>query len=105
MIKKVNYRIKKVSSKQSKKNKEVAKIKASLPPYCEICYGKGCDPAHLLPRSLYPEYYILPMNFANLCREHHDLYDNNIEFRKKQTHLIERVKKFDEQAAIKYFQL
>ena len=97
--------IKKCSSKQAAKNRTIAKIKESLPSICFICGKEGDDAAHLLPKSIYPEYYTLPANIVILCREHHNLYDNNIEFRKKQMDILARIMSFDEKAAIKYFQL
>lgn len=101
------YRIPKVSKKQARKNREIAKLKANMYP---ICFCKGCrnnsiDPAHLLPRSTFPEYYTEEWNIVGMCRGCHNRYDNDIEFRKKQTHIIEIVKQHDELAANRYFKL
>jgi len=96
--------MRKKSSKQAKKDREVGEIKKSLPPYCEICgkYTQG-DLAHLLPKSIFPEHYTNPLNLALFCRECHNEYDSSINFRKLQTKLYERVKSFDERGAFRYF--
>lgn len=93
------------SQKQSAKDREIAKIKKGLSPFCVICGGVGSDAAHLLPRSTYPEHYTNPLNIVIMCRCCHVLYDNDIEFRSLQTKLIKRVKSFDELAANRYFKL
>ena len=66
--------MKRVSSKQAKLNREMDKIKRNLSPHCCLCGCPAVDPAHLLPRSLYPEYYIEEWNVVPMCRNHHDLY-------------------------------
>lgn len=96
--------IKKVSAKQEEKNKELARIKKTLPKICIICGGYGNQLAHLLPKSCYPQYYIFPENLVIMDGECHDKYDNNIEFRKRRTRLYNRVASFDKQSANKYFQ-
>lgn len=93
-----------VSSKQSKRNREISKIKKCLPAYCVICGKIGVDAAHLLPKSIYPEYYTLPANIVSLCRKCHQLYDDDREFRSKQENLRLRVEKFDKQAAYRHFE-
>lgn len=97
--------MKRVSKEQAKKNREIARIKKTLSPYCIICGYPAVDPGHLLPRSTYPEYYTLPDNIVPFCRRCHDLYDGNLEFRKKQTKLIRQVQSFDECGASRYFDL
>ena len=94
-----------VSTKQAARNRQVARIKSELPARCEICGRPAQDAAHLLPKSMYPEYYTLPQNIVGLCRECHDLYDNDLDFRQGQTQLIEIVKTIDELAANRYFRL
>ena len=97
--------MKQVSSKQAQRNREVAKIKQSLSPFCVICGKPAVDAAHLVPKSMYPEHYTNPQNIVGLCRECHNRYDNNLAFRQRQKRLIERVKSFDECAANRYFHL
>ena len=96
--------MRKVSVKQAKKNREVGNIKKDLPLKCAIC-GTPCtgDAAHILPKSNFPEYYIHPLNPVRLCRTCHNLFDNDIEFRKKQTKLYEQALKIDQLAARRYF--
>lgn len=94
-----------VSKKQSKRNRLIAAIKSELTPFCAIC-GKGAtDAAHLLPKSIYPEYYTLKDNIVGLCRDCHNQYDNNLEFRKRQKQLYERICKFDKKAADRHFKI
>lgn len=100
------YKLRKVSKKQAHKNRAIAKIKYSLNPICIVCRRRASiDPAHLLPRSTYPKYYTEEWNLVGMCRCCHDRYDNDLEFRKKQTHLIEIVRQHDELAANRYFDL
>ena len=96
--------MRKKSSKQAKKDREVGEIKKSLPPYCEICgkYTNG-DLCHILPKSVWPEHYTNPLNLIRMCRECHNNFDSSINFRKLQTKLYERVKSFDERGAFRYF--
>lgn len=100
--------MKQISQKQKQRNREVAKIKKALPPFCAICGKKEeehtLDAAHLLPKSCYPEHYTNPLNIVKLCRVCHNSYDNDKEFRKKQTKLINQVKSFDEAAAYRYYE-
>lgn len=97
--------MRKVSTKQAARNREVARIKSQLPLFCAICGKPANDAAHLLPKSIYPEYYTHPLNIVILCREHHRLYDDDVEFRRRQTKLFNQVCRFDEQAARRYFRL
>lgn len=46
--------MKQISAKQQQRNKELQKIKNNLE---KICGCQGNDLAHILPKSLYPEYY------------------------------------------------
>lgn len=95
--------MRKISSRQARLNREVARIKKSLSPYCVICGRMGTDAAHLVPRSLYPEHYTRKENIVLMCRYCHNKYDNDLSFRQKQTKLYNQVKQFDEQAARRYF--
>ena len=96
--------MKKVSDKQKIKDRELAKIKASLPKVCYIC-GRNCncEGAHILPRSTFPEYYTLPTNLIPLCKECHFKFDNDLSFRQEQEHIFEIAKIIDNQGAIRHF--
>lgn len=95
----------KISKKQSRRNAEIARIKKSLPDKCVIpyCYCKGVDLCHILPKGQYPEYYTKPENLVRMCRKHHILFDNDIDFRQRQKHLFLQVSEFDLKNAMKYF--
>lgn len=102
---KKTYTIPKVSKKQAQKNRDISKIKESLNPICIVCRRRpGIDPAHLLPRSTYPEYYTEEWNIVGMCRCCHTKYDDDKEFRQKQVQLYEIVKaNAGEQKAYRYF--
>lgn len=104
-MKKKFYRIPKTSAPQRRKNAEIAKIKRELPKICVICGNYGNDLAHLLNKGRYPEHYTEPLNLVILCRQCHNLYDNDVEFRKRQTKLFKQVFSFNQKAAIRYFQI
>jgi len=97
--------MKKISKKQASRNAEIARIKKSLPDKCVIpyCYEYGCDLAHILPKGQYPEYYTKPENLVRMCRKHHNLFDNDIQFRQRQKHLFLQVADFDLRNAVRYF--
>ena len=97
--------MKKVSSKQAVLNREVAKIKSKLEKICVICGKYGNDGAHLLNKGNYPEHYTQPLNIVMMCREHHDLYDNNLHFRQQQIKLYNQICTFDSVGAAKYFRI
>ena len=97
--------MRKVSNKQSIRNREVAKIKASLPNFCCLCGQRPVDAAHLLPKSEYPEHYTKEWNIVPLCRTCHDRYDSDREFRREQKELVDIVKEHDHLAANRYFGL
>ena len=96
--------MRKKSKKQELKDREIGKIKKSLPPFCEICgkYTNG-DLCHILPKSVWCEHYTNPLNLVRMCRDDHNQFDNSQAFRQKQTKLYERVRIFDERAAFRYF--
>ena len=96
--------MRKKSKKQELKDREIGKIKKSLPPFCEICgkYTNG-DLCYILPKSVWSEHYTNPLNLIIMCRYCHNQFDNSQAFRQKQTKLYERVKSFDERAAFRYF--
>ena len=97
--------MRKVSTKQSAKNRELARIKANLDRACIICANEGHDLAHLLPKSTYPEHYTEPLNLVIMCRSCHVNYDNDLEFRQKQINLYDLICRYDTLGANKYFQL
>lgn len=97
--------MKQVSSKQRRINSELAKIKKTLGIRCAICGREGHDLSHILPRSLYPEYQTDPRNLQILCRECHLRFDDDREFRRRQTSIVERAKQIDELATNRYFGL
>jgi predicted restriction endonuclease len=96
--------MKKISKKQSKKNLEINKIKSTLLKKCFIC-GKesNTDAAHILPKSIFPEYYTHPLNIIMLCRTCHNLFDNDLEFRKKQDKIYNQALKIDILSSNRYF--
>lgn len=101
--------MKQVSDKQAKRNRELQKIKQALiEKYgvnCMICrINNATDLMHLLPKSIYPEYYTSPWNFVLGCRSCHDLFDSSAAFRRK-TGFYDHIKNHDPQAAWKYFQM
>ncbi|HZK68775.1 MAG TPA: hypothetical protein VFC36_04165, partial [Paludibacter sp.] len=50
--------------------------------------------AHIFPKSLWPEYYVNPLNVVIMCRDCHQKFDDDRDFRAKQWVLIERAKSF-----------
>ena len=97
--------LRKISKKQSRINRELDKVRHNLSPYCIICGRPATDLSHLLPRSLYAEYYTEEWNIVPMCREHHFQFDNNVSFRQNCISLYNRVKEHDERAAHKHFDL
>ena len=95
--------MKKVSSKQAKKNRELKKLKEALNCECFICKKYGSDFAHILPKSIFPEHYTDPRNLVILCRSCHNKYDNNLTFRQQQTELFKKASEIDKLGAIRYF--
>lgn len=94
-----------ISHKQAQKNRELAKIKKELSPFCCICGRPAVDLMHILPRSSHSEYYTERWNIVPGCRECHNKFDNDLQFRQKQTKLFNRVKQHDPQAAARYFKI
>ena len=97
--------MRRVSSKQSIRNREVARIKANLHNFCCLCGQRPVDAAHLLPKSEYPEHYTAKWNIVPLCRTCHERYDSDRMFRREQNRLVEIVKEHDPLAANRYFGL
>lgn len=97
--------MKQISTKQSKRLREFNAIKRKLSGQCIICGNGAVDGAHLLPRSLFPEYYTEEWNIVPMCRCCHNRYDNDLSFRQRQTKLYNRIKENDPQAAYKYFKI
>ncbi len=97
--------MKKVSKRQSSRNRELDKIRKELPTRCEICGRPASDLMHLLPRSEYPEYYTERWNIIAGCRDCHSKFDDNLSFRQTQIKLFNRIKQHDPQAAARYFKI
>jgi|ERR1035437_3155194 5-methylcytosine-specific restriction endonuclease McrA len=95
--------MKQVSNKQAAKNRTLAGIKKKLPKQCTVCGRVADDLMHILPKSIWPEHYLNPENLVIGCREHHNEFDNSMNFRKLQTHLYKKVYAFDKLAANRYF--
>lgn len=98
-------RLKAISKKQAKRKREVDKIKHTFSESCCLCGAPAVDGAHLLPKSIFPEYYHEPWSIVPMCRYHHTLYDNSKEFRHSCTELANIVRQHDEKAAYRYFGL
>ena len=90
--------MKQISDKQRKKNQIITKIKAELIEetgnVCRICGNYGNDTMHLMPKSMFPEYYLEPRNLVLGCRGCHNSYDDIITFRQQQTDLISQCREF-----------
>ena len=97
--------MKQVSSKQSAKNREIARIKSKLEKRCIICGTPANDGAHLVNKGNYPEHYTEPLNIVIMCRNCHNSYDNDIHFRQQQVKLYYLICLFDNKAAAKYFRI
>jgi hypothetical protein len=100
----------KISESQKRKNAAISKIKAKLIEetgnVCRICGKYGNDTMHLLPKSIYPEYYLEPRNLIIGCRECHRLFDDVIEFRRAQESLISQCSEFAlESDVTRYFKI
>ena len=97
--------MKQVSRKQSKINRVLRDIKLKLvyeSERCRLCGGKAVDLAHLLPRSLYPEYQTKEWNVTLLCRRCHVKFDEDKEFRQA-SKLGEHIRSIDEKAYNRYY--
>lgn len=95
-----------VSKSQAAKNREVARIKKTKPDVCLVCGRpvKFAGLAHLLPKSVYPQYYTEPLNLWKMCDDCHNRYDNDKQFRGQQAHIIEIAKQYaTEQEINRYF--
>jgi 5-methylcytosine-specific restriction endonuclease McrA len=97
--------MRKTSSKQAAKNRINSKFKSTLEPICFICGCFGCDLAHLLPKSLYPEHYTNENNLVIMCRNCHNKHDNDLNFRQKQVKIYNKICEFDIIGAAKYFKI
>ena len=97
--------MKQVSRKQSKINRILRDIKTKLAyesERCRLCGGKAVDLAHLLPRSLYPEYQTKEWNVTLLCRRCHVKFDEDKEFRQA-SKLGEHIRSIDKKAYNRYY--
>lgn len=104
--------MKRKSAKQSKRDAVLASIKKNLLEVNQRCSICGCRISypplqlmHILPRSLFPEYYTEEWNLVLGCHDCHTLFDDNVEFRQKQTHLFNQIAEHDEIGARRYFRL
>ena len=98
--------MKKVGRKQGAINRELRKIKLELAEesrFCRICGDYAVDLAHLLPRSLYPEYQAKKWNLTLLCRSCHTKFDSVREFRRA-SGIGNHIKYKDEQAYNRYYE-
>lgn len=99
--------LKKVSKKQARKNAKLSKIKSGLDKKCFFCPFTGNDLMHILPKSIFPEYYCEEWNLIIGCREHHNDFDGDRSFRKKQASLfksvVEKVNIEDKGRVMNYF--
>jgi hypothetical protein len=89
--------MKKVSTKQAAKNREVALIKATKPDICVFCgvFCGNADLAHLLPKSVFPQYYTEERNLWKAHRFCHTKFDDGTkEYRATFTHIVEIVRSF-----------
>lgn len=92
-----------VSKKQAARLREFNKVKRELSGVCCICGNLAVDAAHLLPRSLYPEYYTETWNIVPMCRSCHERFDRDRDFRNQQSELKRIVAEHDELAANRHF--
>ena len=100
---KMNNKIKNISSKQSLRNRTLASIKKLQPKTCVICGRPADDLCHLLPKSVWPEWYTESLNLVIMCRSCHQQHDDNIRFRTRQDKLYNQVLKFDIIGANRYY--
>jgi hypothetical protein len=88
--------MKKRSDKQKLKDAEIARIKKELIEEngyrCELSrtYSEKLDLCHILPKSIFPEFYLCKWNMFLAKREWHNEFDNRLEYRQLQIHLFTR---------------
>lgn len=98
--------MKQKTEKQKALDREVSRIKKTLPKTCCVCGSRDTiQAAHLLPRSTYPEYYTEPWNIVPMCRNCHYKFDNQRRFRYNRHELYYKVAEHDECAAHRHFDL
>lgn len=95
--------MKQVSGSQQTKNQLLYKIKSKLVPRCHFCGNFGNDLMHILPKSIYPEYYVEDWNLIIGCTKCHKRFDDDINFRAQQFDLKKIVEKYDPKAAFRHF--
>lgn len=101
--------MKQVSTKQAHRNRELSRIKKELykehGEMCMICNKeRSTDLMHILPKSLWPEYYTEKWNLVLGCRNCHDLFDSSAAYRRK-TKLYAQVSQHEPKGAYRYFQM
>lgn len=79
--------MRKISKSQTQKNAKLAEIKKGMDKRCYFCGRPGTDLMHILPRSMFPQYYTEKWNLEMACREHHIMFDDNRNFRSRQKYL------------------
>lgn len=95
--------MKKISTKQAKRNRIISEYKKLHVMQCVICGRSASEMAHLLPKSIFPEYYTEPDNLVILCRECHQMHDDNCDFRTRQDKLFKQACKVNEAGAKRYY--
>jgi 5-methylcytosine-specific restriction endonuclease McrA len=103
MPKPIRAIMKNISKKQIHKNTELNIIKKKRVKKCFICGHYGDDLAHLLPRSLFPEHVINPDNLVIMCRDCHNLHDNDVSYRMSQRNCYLQACLVDELGANRYY--
>ena len=83
--------IRKASKSQARKNAKLAEIKKRMDKRCFFCGMRGYDLCHVLPKSIFGQYYTEEWNLIIACRIYHEMYDNNIKFRKMFNSLYNQV--------------
>jgi hypothetical protein len=89
--------MRKVSTKQAARNREVARIKATKPDTCIFCKGycKHGDGVHLMNKNIFQQYYTEPANIWKGHRECHTKFDDGTkEYRATFAHIVEIVRSF-----------
>lgn len=94
------------SNKQANVDRRVAKIKQSLSDVCAVCHRQGAtDLMHILPKSIFPEFYAEPLNLVMGHRDCHRRFDDDFRERQKHMELFERASRLDKYGAIRHFKL
>ena len=100
--------MKQVSAKQARRNAELSRIKAEKPNTCIFCQLPCMQTdalCHLLPKSVYPQYYTEPKNLWKGHFACHERYDNGTkEYLATLKHIVALVLRFANECEIhRYF--